>query len=314
MAQEKVLIIDDSDALRSLLKSILPYAGYQVLSASTGGQGLKLASEAQPDVILTDLELPDMSGLKVLEELNQRGTAVPTIMMTGYGSEGIAARALQLGVRDYLIKPFTTEEVLSSIERALSESRLKRENEYLAMLVDNHQRCLRIISAIGRAAISGLDLDTFLQRVAEAGRFATEAEVGLVLLLDGTSEQLHVAAAHGQALSNKDERFLCQKGSPSLQAVFSQDAPIRVYSPQSTVQLQTGDRVKAVVQVPLRTKTKTYGLLSVDRRIKCETFEKQDELLLSILADYASMALEKAQRSAADDEPSPQNESLEVEP
>jgi DNA-binding response OmpR family regulator len=296
MAGEKVLIIDDSDALRSLLESILPYAGYGVVSACTGQQGLDLVAEAMPDVILTDLELPDTSGLKVLEELNARGITIPTIMMTGYGSEGIAARALQLGVRDYLIKPFTTEEVLSSIERALGESRLKRENERLSLLVDRYRRHLRLVAAIGRAAASGFDLEQFLQRVVEAGRFAVDAEGALLLLWEQESNCLHVAAVHGRA-GHADERFPSDAGHECLQAVLKEDVAVRIHAATNpAIQLQTGDMVSAVLQVPLKAQGQVCGLLSVDRRTRCVAFDKQDELLLSILTDLAGLALERAQR------------------
>jgi DNA-binding NtrC family response regulator len=120
MSDATVLIIDDSAELRALLEGILPYGGYQTLSAGTGEQGLSLALHHKPDVILLDLELPDTSGIQVLEKLNEHGLAAPTIMITGFGSEGVAARALHLGALGYLIKPFTTEEVLTSVERALT--------------------------------------------------------------------------------------------------------------------------------------------------------------------------------------------------
>jgi CheY-like chemotaxis protein len=295
MAGEKVLIIDDSDALRSLLESILPYAGYEAVSASTGQQGLQLLSETKPDVVLTDLELPDMSGLKVLEELNERGIAIPTIMMTGYGSEGIAARALQLGVRDYLIKPFTTEEVLSSIERALSESRLKRENERLSVLVDSHRRRLRLISAIGRAAASGMSLDQFLQRIVEAGRFAADAEVALLLLLEPELSQFRLAASHGRS-DWATGRFPVSSGDECLQSM-NKDTAVRFHSAgNGSIKIQTGDAVRSVLQVPLVVAGTVSGLLSVDRRVSGVAFDKYDELLLWILADYASIALERNQR------------------
>jgi CheY-like chemotaxis protein len=293
MAGEKVLIIDDSDALRSLLESILPYAGYQAVSASTGEEGLQLVSETKPDVVLTDLELPDTSGLKVLEELNRRGFAIPTIMMTGYGSEGIAARALQLGVRDYLIKPFTTEEVLSSIERALSESRLKRENERLALLVDGHRRHLRLLSAIGRAEASGMPLAQLLQRIVEAGHFAVGAEVALLLLLEPESDQFRLAVSHGSA-GSASAFYPIASGDECLRSIGANTA-VRFHSAANgTIQIQTGDAVKSVLQVPLVVRGRFSGLLSVDRRVGNAAFDKYDELLLWILADYASMALERS--------------------
>jgi two-component system NtrC family sensor kinase len=300
MAEEKVLIIDDSDALRSLLESILPYAGYNTVSAGTGRQGLQLVAEVNPDVILTDLELPDTSGLKVLEELNEQGINIPTIMMTGYGSEGIAARALQLGVRDYLIKPFTTEEVLASIERALSESRLRRENAKLAGLVNRYTRHFRVISALGRALASDQDLGDQLQRIAEAGRFVTKAEVALVLLLDGASDQLEVVAANGQVHS-MGACFSPHAGDERLYPVLENEVPVRCESVSGTkIQIQTGEGVNAVLQVPLRAWGSVCGLISVDRRVRSAVFGKLDELLLLILSDYACVALERSRRAPGD--------------
>jgi DNA-binding response OmpR family regulator len=86
MPGAKILIIDDSTELRSLLESILPYSGYQTISATTGQDGLDLAEKIKPDLILLDLELPDTTGLKVLEALERQARSIPTIMMTGYGS------------------------------------------------------------------------------------------------------------------------------------------------------------------------------------------------------------------------------------
>jgi two-component system NtrC family sensor kinase len=293
MAGEKILVIDDSDKLRSLLDNILPYAGYSVVSAGTGQQGLQLVSEEQPDAILIDLELPDTSGLKVLEILNEQGISIPTIMMTGYGSEGIAARALRLGVRDYLIKPFTMEEVLSSTERALSESRLRRRNKKLSVLLKNYDHHFRIISAVGQAAASGLRQDQFLQRVVEAGRFGTGAEVGLLLLLDTSSSQLEVEAVHGETSCRK-QGISPRSGDERLQPVLGEGVSVRIGSASDPViEIQTGDLVNAVLQVPFRVYGEVSGILSMDRRADDTPFGEHDKLVLQILADYVSMVLER---------------------
>ena len=294
MAGEKILIIDDSDALRSLLESILPFAGYRAVSAATGREGLKLVEQTQPDVILTDLELPDMSGLKILEDLNERGITIPTIMMTGYGSEGIAARALQLGVRDYLIKPFTTEEVLSSIERALAEIRLREENAFLTGQLHRQHRDIKLICAIGSAAVSGLDVDQFLKRTVEAGRYATGAQGGEVLLLDEPATELQRAASCGQT-SSESGPFAVLSGDQDLQPVLQAEQVVRLHATVNpNIELQTGESVWAVLQVPLKAYNKTCGILSVARYTDSTPFDKQDEWLLIILATYASMVLERS--------------------
>jgi two-component system NtrC family sensor kinase len=292
MAEEYILIIDDSTELRSLLESILPFSGYHTLSASTGEEGLEQAIKSRPDVILIDLELPDTTGLKVIEELNRRGITIPTIMITGYGSEGTAARALRLGAQGYLVKPFTTEEVLSSVEKALVVRRLNREMAQLEAELDTYAHHFRTVSAIGSALIDGLDLGQFFQKIVDAGAFVTRAERCTLALLDPVSEQLQVAATRGKS-DPISMTASPQAGATGLRPVLEQGISVRLQATTGeTIALQTGDEVKAALQVPLKTQVQTIGLLSVDRQDSPSPFDDHDELLLTILANYAVISLE----------------------
>ena len=291
MTGEKVLIIDDSEELRSLLEVILPFGGYEAFSAGSGAEGLDLVPTVQPDAILIDLELPDTTGLKVLEELNRLGFTIPTIMMTGYGSEGSAARALRLGVKDYLIKPFTTEEVLSSIERALSESRLRREKDQQALLLNDYARRFKLITAVGRSMPQALDLPQIMQRIVDAAQLATRADVGLLLLKDEASQEFKVVASQGLPV-NAEKELSVGYADERLAPVCQQGASVRLHSMEgSTISIQNGDAVSAVCQVPLQIQDEVCGLLTVDRRNKGNAFSQIDEQTLTILAHYASLAM-----------------------
>lgn len=297
MAEEKVLIVDDSIELIHLLENILPYGGYHAISATTGEEGLCLVLEHLPDLILVDLELPDITGLRFLEALNQQGLAIPTIMMTGYGSEGVAARALRLGASGYLIKPFTTEEVLSSVEKALTVSRLRREKAHLAAMLDTYSRHFRTLSAIGHAMIDGLDQERFFQRIVEAALFITRAERCLLALADHDSNQFKLVAARGKAVP-PGLFFFRQAGDARLQAALSEGASVRLHTiSDPAITVQTGEKVQAVLQVPLRTKERVIGLLSADRQTSRVPFGKHDEQMLAILADYAVIALAQSART-----------------
>jgi two-component system NtrC family sensor kinase len=293
---EKVLIVDDSLELVHLLENILPYGGYQAISATTGEEGLRLALELVPDLILVDLELPDITGLRFLEALDQHKVTIPTIMMTGYGSEGVAARALRLGASGYLIKPFTTEEVLSSAEKALTVSRLRRDKAHLAVVVDVYSRHLRTISAIGRAMIDGLDQEQFFQRIVEAALFVTRAERCLLTLVEQESDRLRLVAARGRMVS-PGLIFRHQAGDARLRAVLAEGTSVRLHTcSDPPIALQTGEAVRAVLQVPLKTKERAIGLLSADRQSSDVPFGKHDEQMLAILADYVVIAVEQNAR------------------
>jgi DNA-binding response OmpR family regulator len=116
----KVLIVEDRrENIVFIANNILKPEGWEVITARDGKLGLQKAIEEKPDLIITDLKLPTMHGLDMLEELNKRGYNIPTIVMTFHGSEETAIRAFRLGAIDYLIKPFEIDEMLNAIDRAL---------------------------------------------------------------------------------------------------------------------------------------------------------------------------------------------------
>jgi DNA-binding response OmpR family regulator len=117
---KKVLIIEDRrEQIVFIANNILKPEGWDVITARDGELGLQKAIEEKPNLIITDLKLPKMHGLDMLEGLRKRGFLIPTIVMTFHGSEETAIRAFRLGAADYLIKPFDIEEMLTAIQRAL---------------------------------------------------------------------------------------------------------------------------------------------------------------------------------------------------
>ncbi|HMD89048.1 MAG TPA: response regulator [Anaerolineaceae bacterium] len=132
MANEKILVIDDSPEIVRFLKHyILGPLGYEVITANDGQTGLEMAISSNPDLILLDMSMPRMTGLQVLASLRESSSKAPVIFMTMHGSEQIAVEVFRQGVRDYLVKPFTVEEVTQAVDRSLQEGRLAREKESL---------------------------------------------------------------------------------------------------------------------------------------------------------------------------------------
>lgn len=116
----KVLLIDDRrENINFIAENILKPLGYEIGIARNGEAGLTKALDEEPDLIITDIKLPRMTGLEMLEELQRKDVMIPSIVMTFHGSEETAMRALRAGARDYLIKPFTIEEMQKALDRAL---------------------------------------------------------------------------------------------------------------------------------------------------------------------------------------------------
>ncbi len=121
-----VLLVDDDDAFRGVMTLELERAGFAVTGAASGGDALRAVVETQPQVVLLDLSLPDMTGLQVLERLRAASPASEVIMLTGHGSIDTAIEAIRAGAFDYISKPCPLDELEVRLQRALERHSLNR--------------------------------------------------------------------------------------------------------------------------------------------------------------------------------------------
>jgi DNA-binding response OmpR family regulator len=117
-----VLIIEDEPAILNALKDNLEFEGYQVLTASEGDAGLKLARDKRPDLVILDLMLPKISGYEICRELRRNKGAIPILMLTARSEEADRVLGLDLGADDYVIKPFSVRELLARVRALLRRS------------------------------------------------------------------------------------------------------------------------------------------------------------------------------------------------
>ena len=127
----RILVIDDDPATCRLLGAIFRAEGFDVLMANDGPTGIATVLSAKPDVVLLDLEMPEMNGMAVLERLKKDAPAVPVVMLTGSMDVKHAVRAIQLGASNYLTKPMNRAEVVIVVRRAQETSAMRIELEEL---------------------------------------------------------------------------------------------------------------------------------------------------------------------------------------
>ena len=128
---KRILAIDDEPSMRRLLEISLKQAGYQPILAADGKEALGLLRQGGIDLVVSDLHMPGMGGLKLLETMREDGLELPVIIVTAQGEIATAVSAMKLGASDYILRPFDLETLEIAIERALSISRLKIENQFL---------------------------------------------------------------------------------------------------------------------------------------------------------------------------------------
>lgn len=119
--KSRVLIVDDEDALRTILSSELASAGYEVATASDGEEGITEVKNRKFDLVLLDIKMPKLDGFEVLKFIKKEHPAVKVIMLTGFADLKNAIESKKYGAEDFVSKPYDLVDLLTTIERVLSE-------------------------------------------------------------------------------------------------------------------------------------------------------------------------------------------------
>ncbi len=128
---KRILAVDDEPNMRRLLEISLKQAGYQAIPAQDGYEALAILRSTGADLMVSDLHMPGMDGLRLLETMRQEGIEIPVIIVTAQGEVTSAVQAMKMGAADYILRPFDLATLEIAIERALSITKLKQENQFL---------------------------------------------------------------------------------------------------------------------------------------------------------------------------------------
>ena len=184
---DHILVVEDKKSMRRMLVQTLKGEGYQVAEAEDGREALERLRTEWVDLVLTDLQMPGLDGLRLLEEIKEGGTGAEVIIMTAYGTVERAVAAMKLGAFDFITKPFDTDHLLILIERALKNRRMARENRLLRESLSRKYGMPEEI--IGQSAA--------MQEVAEKIRKVAATESAVLLLGEsGTGKELFARAVH----------------------------------------------------------------------------------------------------------------------
>lgn len=287
MVEERIsiLVIDDERIIHESCARILREHGYQIDSAMNGQEALQKLKDKRYNLVLSDIKMPGMDGVQTLELMKRHAPDVTVIMFTGFASVDTARATMKLGAFDYLPKPFTPEELLSAVHKALASARAaRRERER----EDQFRRLLQSIQAT-------LNLREVLNLIVTGvtGIFAVKGCA--ISLLDRKREFFRVCASSG--LSSE----YLQKGPIAADRSLS---TVLAGSPDSIVDLTTAPQadylyeahqegIAAIFSFPLKLKQEVIGMIRIYSG-EAREFTAGEIDLLNRFIEQASIALENA--------------------
>jgi len=196
--KRKILVVDDEHLIRWSLEQNLKKQGYEVCSAGTGEDALKLLREENPDLMLLDIQLPGINGLEVLEKARAMDEEVVIIMISAIGVLETAVKAMRMGAYDFVNKPFNLDELSIVIKKALETRELKREVMHLRSEQTKHSGISNIIGGSGHMQ----HILTMVKKVA-----MSDASTVLIQGESGTGKELIAKAIHYES-GRADKPFM----------------------------------------------------------------------------------------------------------
>ncbi len=193
----RVLVVDDEENLRLVVRTFLRRDGYEVETAANGEDALRLLETFGPDFVLTDVRMPKMGGLDLLSTLKAKGSEVTVIVMSAYGSLDLAIEAIKAGAYDYIAKPFKPEELLLTLKKAEERESLRRENRALKQEIRQKARFEELTA-------KSAEMQAVFKTVAKIADFKTTV---LITGESGVGKELVARAIHHRS-SRKNAPFV----------------------------------------------------------------------------------------------------------
>ena len=286
----RVLVVDDEQVIREILSEFLTMEGYVVRSVEDGERALNELNLRPYDMVISDLKMPKLSGLQLLERITEANINVLTVIMTGFGTVETAIEAMKKGAYDYILKPFKVEEVIHVVQRGLERQRLQAENIRLNETLSLYR--------VSEAIATSLDLEEVLDVILRAVLDEVEADVATLHLQDPNSGVYKERVK----LLNENATGVRLSALPDLDvdgivSLFEEGVPILAHGVKANRFFANnggGKRLASYTAVPLKIATRIIGMLNVFSFTRGKKFEEGHRKMLSILASRAATAIDNA--------------------
>jgi response regulator RpfG family c-di-GMP phosphodiesterase len=285
----RILVVDDEKVIREILAEFLTLEGYVVRSVEDGEKALTELRTRPYDLVISDLKMPRVSGLQLLEKVTEENINVLTVIMTGFGTVETAIEAMKKGAYDYILKPFKVEEVIHVVQRGLYRQQLQAENIRL--------REALTIYKVSEAIAMSHDVDHILDVILGAAIDEVDADVATLHLRDPRTGRYEERVKRVHKSHQPLPGGLPVPAFESLMEQFGQNQPIVVHGAKASVFFSPGSghqHLVSFVSVPLQVGGTVIGMLNVFSFTRGKKFDEGHRKMLSVLASRAATAIDNA--------------------
>ena len=277
----KILVVDDEPGIRDLLSYELCFHDYQVVTAVNGEEALEKVRKEKFDLVISDIKMPRMGGIEMLDAIKKINPDIEVIMSTGYGTIETAVNAMKMGAYDFVQKPFNLDEIFAIIEKALEKSELR-------VLLGVYEASKHIFSSI--------KLDELLPVMAGLSIQILKADDAVIILPDRAGRLTVVAAAGLNDDKRKEPRLLlCERGADKGAQVLE---PVIIDGPMDKdprfLNIDGIGDIRSAIVFPLVIEGRLLGVLNVNRTVREAPFTASDLRHASVLCAQLAQAIHNA--------------------
>ena len=282
----RILVVDDEKVIRDMLADFLGMEGYYVRTAEDGTSALGELQKGHFDLVISDLKMPKMGGIALLDEIGKTAPDALTVIMTGFGTVETAIDAMKRGAYDYVLKPFKLDEVVHVVQRGLEKQRMAAENLRLREALSLYK--------VSEAIAASLSLDQVLETVADSCLHEVRGDLVSTWLDSGEGgffERQHLigpGVPAGAELGRIDPARVIEHLRPEQPLLEQGQKGAHFFAEQPSLPLNS------IVAVPLRIKQRLMGFIALASFTKGKRFDEGQRKLLSIIASRAAAAIENA--------------------
>ncbi|MEZ4220282.1 MAG: response regulator [Polyangiaceae bacterium] len=281
----RVLVVDDEKFIRDILADFLGMEGYVVRTAEDGASAVGELERARYDLVISDLKMPRMGGLELLQQVSHSHPDTVTVIMTGFGTVETAIDAMKRGAYDYILKPFKVEEIIHIVQRGLEKRRLAAENLRLREALSLYK--------VSEAIAASLSMEEVVETLVESALSDVRADVVSTFLEDGNGGY---AERRTEIAANIDVKSSGRLDSRLLSRRLASGDWIVEHGGRASefFEVLPEGQLTSLAVVPMRMRERLMGWLGVVSLTPSKRFDEGQRKLLSIIASRAAAAIENA--------------------